>query len=99
MVRHVVLIRFREETAREAQVAVVEALLALPAKIPQIDNLTAGLALGLAPGSSDLAIVADFANQDDYLTYASHPEHRRVIDELLDPWVAERARAQYQLTG
>ena len=28
-------------------------------------------------------MIADFANADDWRTYATHPEHQRVIAELV----------------
>jgi hypothetical protein len=97
MVRHLVLMRFREDCPRQAMDAAVKALRTLPGQIPEILAMTAGLDLGLIPGTCDLGVVVDFAEPGDYLTYAQHPAHRKVIEELLDPWVVERNRVQLQL--
>ena len=97
MIRHVVLMKFREDRSRQALAAVVEGLMALPAQIPEIRAMSAGENLGLAPNGCELAIVVDFTSSEDYLVYANHPAHRRVIQELIDPFVVERHRAQIEV--
>lgn len=99
MIKHVVLMRFREDSPAGTVAAVVQGLRALPAQIPVIRTMSAGEDLGLIPSGCDLAIVAEFANTEDYLVYANHPAHRRVIAELIDPFVLERHRAQIEVPG
>jgi hypothetical protein len=48
-------------------------------------------------GNYDLAIVADFDDADGYAAYRDHPEHRRVIDELVRPILDARAAVQHLL--
>jgi hypothetical protein len=98
MLRHVVLMRFREGSP-PGTVAVVQGFRSLPAQIPEIRSMTAGEDLGLVPNGSDLAIVVEFADSADYLVYANHPAHRLVVAELIDPFVVERHRAQIELPG
>ncbi|MGC2192173.1 MAG: Dabb family protein [Candidatus Dormiibacterota bacterium] len=99
MVRHVVLMRFREDSPPGTVAAVVQGLRSLPAQIPAIRSMTAGQDLGVVPNGCDLAIVADFASSEEYLVYANHPAHRQVVEELIDPFVVERNRAQMELPG
>ncbi|MGA7361971.1 MAG: Dabb family protein [Candidatus Dormiibacterota bacterium] len=99
MVRHVVLMRFREDCPPGTVTAVVEGLRALPPQIPEIRAMSAGEDLGVVPNGFDLAIVVDFANSADYLVYANHPAHRLVVTELIDPFVLERNRAQVEVPG
>jgi hypothetical protein len=93
--RHLVLLRFHEGTDPAEVEAVVEALRALPAAIPELVDYRVGADLGLSEGAWDLGIAADFATADDFTTYREHPDHLRVIRELITPLVADRAAIQY----
>ena len=98
MFRHVVLLRWNESATPEARRAVVDALEALPAAIPEIRGYRVGVDAGLAPeGNSDLAIVADFDDVAGYLVYRDHPTHQDVIARLIRPIVAARAAVQHEL--
>jgi hypothetical protein len=44
-------------------------------------------------------LVADFDSEEDWRIYAEHPEHRRLLTELIDPITARRERAQYHVAG
>jgi len=89
--------RFRDDSPPGAVGAAVQGLQDLPAQIPEIRELSAGVDLGVVPNGCDLAIVADFAQPGDYLAYANHPAHRRVVEELIEPFVVERHRAQIEI--
>ena len=95
MLRHVVLIRFRAETTGDQKQAVLDALGALPAQVPQIRGYVFGLDAGISEGNYDLAVVADFDDAEGYREYATNAEHQRVIRELIAPILAERAAVQY----
>ncbi len=97
MLKHVVLLRFREDIPPGTLTAALAGLRALPTQIPEIRSMSTGRDTGLIPNGCDLAIVVEFATVDDYLVYAEHPAHRRVIEELLDPFVVERHRAQIEV--
>lgn len=99
MLRHLVLIRWREGCPQEAVSAVEEALAALPAQIPAIRGYQLGRDLRLNPTNSDFGIVADFDDVAGYRVYAQHPRHLWVIRELIEPWVAERRAVQFELPG
>ena len=49
-------------------------------------------------GNFDYVIVGDYASVEDYVVYRDHPEHQRIIAEMIKPHVAKRAAVQY-LTG
>ncbi|MGH7691507.1 MAG: Dabb family protein [Candidatus Dormibacteria bacterium] len=96
MVRHVVLLRFRAQGRGAAVAAAVQALRALPSQIPEIAELTVGPDRGSLSGTCDLALVVDFRSAADYLVYAEHPAHLRVIEEQITPFAVERHRAQIE---
>lgn len=99
MIRHVALFRWRKNAAPEARDALAAGLAALPREIESISAYRFGADLRLVDGNWDFAVVADFADRDGYLAYRDHPAHRRVIDELLSPILAERASLQYEIGG
>lgn len=92
--RHVVLFRWNDAADDQSRRALFEVLNDLPALIPEISGYHAGPDEGLAEGNWDFAIVADFANQDDFEVYRDHPAHHAVITQRIRPLVAERAAAQ-----
>jgi hypothetical protein len=97
MIQHVVLITFTPEATDEQKQELVEGLEALPGLIPAIVSYHVGLDLGLADGNAGIGVVAQFGSEAGWATYRDHPEHRRVIDELIAPIRASRATIQFAL--
>jgi stress responsive alpha/beta barrel protein len=95
MFRHVVLFRWTEDVTDEEKTTVEERLAALPAAIPEIKEYHYGPDTGINDGNYDFAIVADFADRADYVTYRDHPMHRAAVDEYIRPITATRAAVQY----
>ncbi len=93
--RHVVLLRFHEGTEPSQVDALVAGLRELPALIPGLDRFQVGADLGLAEGTWDLGIAAEFDDEATWAAYQRHPEHQRVIADLVRPITAERAAAQF----
>jgi lactoylglutathione lyase len=97
MFRHVVLLRFTDTTTARDVRTITEALNALPAHIPELRGYHFGSDAGLVEENAHFAIVADFDSIEDYFVYRDHPEHRRVLAEVIRPHVVERVAAQVQL--
>ena len=64
------------ENARE----LVRLLRELPASIPELVKLEAGLDLSNTPASYNVGLVTKFRNAADLETYRVHPAHQRVLD-------------------
>ena len=79
MIRSVTLITFKDGTDAASREAVRQAYLQLPAHIPGLLAIHPGLDLNLLEGTADLAVVAEFACREDFLTYAQHPAQAEVI--------------------
>lgn len=92
--RHVVCFTWAADASTDAISAAETALRALPGLIPEIRAFTVGTDLRLAPGTSDLALVADFDDADAWQRYQDHPEHQRVVVEHVRPILAFRAAVQ-----
>jgi len=97
MFRHVVLITWKPDATEAQKGAVAGELGKLPGMIDVIRGYQFGADAGINPASCDFALVADFDDADGYLVYRDHPAHRKVVEDHLNPIVASRASAQYQL--
>jgi hypothetical protein len=95
--RHVVLFRWRDDVTAEQKSTVERRLGELPGRIPELKAYAFGHDAGVNAGNADFAVVADFADRDDYLVYRDHPVHRAIIDECVNPITAERTAVQYEL--
>jgi hypothetical protein len=94
MLRHLVLMAFSDEATPEQRAAVAPALRALPPVVPSIRSYWVGEDAGLAEGNWDLAVVADFDDEDGWRSYTGHPEHVKVLTEVIRPILARRAAVQ-----
>ena len=97
MIRHVALLTFVDGATEEQVRAIEEALSTLPARLPQLRAYAIGRDLGINAGNASFAVVAEFANIDDYVAYRDDAEHRRIIAELISPILAARTGAQYDV--
>jgi hypothetical protein len=97
VIRHIALLTFTDGTTDDRIEAIERALSTLPGVIPELQAYAIGRDLGINEGNATFAVVADCATIDDYLVYRDHPEHRRIITELIAPALAGRAGAQYEL--
>jgi hypothetical protein len=95
VLRHVVLFRWKQKTTAQDVSNVEAALRQLPAKIPCILSYRFGRDLGVQDGNADFALVADFTDQDGLVTYATHPDHKAVVQNLIRPIMAQRVAVQY----
>lgn len=97
MIRHVAVFRFKD-TITEAYVDQIDETLAtLPSIIPEIISFSSGRNAGVTEGAWDYAVVSDFASAEDYLTYATNPQHVDMVRNLVGPYVAQTSRTQFVL--
>lgn len=96
MLRHVALFRWREGTTEKQQQDLCAELARLPSLVPELRDYRFGADAGLADGTWDFAVVADFDHSDGWRAYREHPEHQRVIAEHIRPMAADRASVQYE---
>jgi stress responsive alpha/beta barrel protein len=59
------------------------------------EDVSFGRDLGVQDGNADFALVADFTDQEGLATYANHPDHQAVIQNLIRPILAQREAIQY----
>ncbi|SMO48914.1 Dabb family protein [Fodinibius sediminis] len=88
--RHVVLIKFKENTSEEDIAEVEDAFSALPDKIPEIRDYEWGInnsPEGLNKGFTHCFLVT-FASEEDRAVYLPHPDHKAFV-EVLEPHLAD----------
>ncbi len=95
MIRHVALFRWAAGASQDQIDAVSHSLSQLPALIPELRDYRLGSDLQQVNGNWDYAVVADFESVEDWATYTGHPEHQRVLAELIRPILADRAAVQF----
>lgn len=96
MIRHVAMMRFTESTTTADIEALAAALRRLPNVIPEIVAYTCGADLGLTQGACDFVVVADFATQAGYRTYAEHPDHVTASATFVKPILEDLHRVQFE---
>ncbi|MBO5460718.1 MAG: Dabb family protein [Ruminococcus sp.] len=98
MVHHIVMWKFKPEIKEEEKAGIVEAmdenLHALVGKVPGL--LTVEFVSQPIPSSThDIALVTTLEKAEDIAAYAVHPEHVKVADTYVRPFVTERACLDY----
>jgi Stress responsive A/B Barrel Domain len=95
MLHHVVTFNLKPDAPADLVDRIGEALHALAATLPEMRSLAVGKDLGLREGNASFAITAQFDDVDGFKVYADHPEHIRVIKELIGPNITERHPVQF----
>lgn len=96
MFRHVVMFEWVDGVDPADIEAMGAALDALVDTVPEVVSYLHGPDLGVSDGNYDYVIVGEYASVEDYVVYRDHPEHQRIIAELIKPHVAKRAAVQYE---
>jgi len=87
--------QFKDGATEEQMEAALEGLATMPGKVPGILRYEFGLDRGLVDGNPDLALVADFASEEDWRAYLTHPEHVAMTEAVFTPIKGTMTRVQY----
>ena len=98
MVHHIVMWKFKPEIEAEKKDALKKAmsenLASLVGKVPGL--LTVEFVSSPIPSSThDIALVTTLEKAEDIAIYGAHPEHVRVADTYVRPYVMDRACLDY----
>jgi hypothetical protein len=81
MIRHIVMFKMYDE--KKDQAAELKSHLdALPAQIPEIKKLEAGLNLSDSPRAYDVCLCVDLESMDALERYRVHPAHQEVVEYI-----------------
>lgn len=100
MIVHLVFFRFKESanghSASENMARARHMLNALPARIPQIRELSAGPDISRSVASYDFGLYTAFESAEDLETYRVHPDHQTVVS-FIGEVTSERAVVDYEI--
>lgn len=99
MVHHIVMWKFKPEIAEEEKEVLkknmAENLSALVGKVPGLLNVDF-VEQPIPSSTHDVALVTTLEKVEDIAAYAVHPEHVKVADTYVRPYVTERACLDYE---
>ena len=98
MVHHIVMWKFKpkikEEDKPDIKAAMKENLDSLTGKVPGLLTL-AFVEVPLASSTHDIALVSTLEKAEDIAVYSNHPDHVKVANTYVRPFVTERACLDY----
>jgi hypothetical protein len=97
VIRHVVVFTFTPEVDEGQRDKISSALSGLVGVVPGLVAMHSGADLGLADGNGEMAVTADFADEDAWRGYMVHPAHVEVADTQIRPFLTSRAAVQFLL--
>ena len=97
MIRHIVLLKLKEETTVEALENIKTVLATMPSKISEIAGYSFGQDLAVSDNTADLAIVADFDGVEEFKAYSKHPHHVDAVKNVIKPHVIQKTAMQIEL--
>ena len=92
MVHHIVMWKFKPEIEEERKAANLSSLIG---KVPGLLSVSF-VSEPFASSTHDMALVTTFEKAEDIKAYSAHPEHVKVADTYVRPFVTERACLDYQ---
>jgi len=91
---HVVTFKWLDEGFADSGIA--EALCALVARFDGVHSYLCGSDIGLTPTAYDFAVVGTFEDRESFITYRDHPEHQRIVTEMIAPNLQSRTVVQLE---
>ena len=83
MLRHIVMIKFKDLVKKEEESGRVKLMLEnLTSEIPSLLTMEVGLNMSNRPSAYDLVLTADFENETGLSAYRIHPAHKEVLEYL-----------------
>ena len=99
MITHLVFFKMQSEAegrnGDENARLLVEMLKSLPAAIPELVELEAGLDFSSSPASYEVGLLTRFRTRADLEAYRVHPEHQKVI-EFVQETTSDRAVVDFE---
>lgn len=91
---HVVTFKWRDEDYDDRGIA--DALRGLVAHFDGVRSYLCGSDVGLTPGANDFAVVGTFDDRASFIAYRDHPEHQRILAEMIGPNLQSRTVVQLE---
>ena len=91
---HVVTFKWRDGDYDDRGIA--DALRGLVARVDGVHNYLCGSDIGLTPDAYDFAVVGTFDDRASFIAYRDHPEHQRILAEMIVPNLQSRTVVQLE---
>ena len=91
---HIVTFKWRGGDVPATDIA--EALRALVSTLDGVRSYLCGPDAGVTPDAYDFAVVGAFDDAASFTAYRDHPEHRRILTEMILPNVETRTVVQIE---
>jgi hypothetical protein len=98
-IRHVAMFRWNDGTRPSDVEQLASALDILATVVRGLESLEHGPDLAVRTGNADYAVVAALADREALLGYFQHPEHLRIIAEVLAPILESKDAVQFETAG
>lgn len=83
MLRHIVMIQFKDRATKDEEAAKLKMMLEnLTSEIPALYHMEVGINISTKSSAFDLVLTADFENETGLNAYRIHPAHQEVLDYL-----------------
>ena len=83
MLRHIVMIKFKDPVSKDAETLKLKQMLEnLVVDIPSLLAMEVGININTRPTSFDLVLVSDFENETALNAYRLHPSHKEVLEYM-----------------
>lgn len=99
MIKHVVLLTWKENVLQEQVDAVTAAFRALGDEMEEIVGYEFGQDAGIFKGNADYALVAEFQNEADLKTYVFHPSHQELLAKVTGPIMESFQSVQFSVSN
>ncbi|ACK65527.1 Stress responsive alpha-beta barrel domain protein [Rippkaea orientalis PCC 8801] len=97
MIVHIVLFKWQEGTSSETLESVVKSLEALKDKIPEILEISCGQNFSERAKGFEHGLMVKFSDRTALTTYASHPAHLEVVNNLIRPILVDIIALDYEI--
>jgi hypothetical protein len=97
MIEHLVLFQWQPEASEEQIGAVLEALRGLKDKIPGIVDLSCGENFSERSQGFQHGLVVRLSDRSALEGYFPHPEHQKVVQNLIKPIIAQILSVDYEI--
>ena len=98
MIKHVVLLNWKEGVTQEEISQVTSGFLVLMNEIKEIHTYQFGPDAGIYKGNANYVLVAEFKSEADLKTYVKHPEHQKFLAEVAGPMLEHFQSGQFLMT-
>ncbi|MCB1264021.1 MAG: Dabb family protein [Mycobacterium sp.] len=90
------IVTFKWNDCDVVDAAIADALRTLVSGLDGVRDYLCGSDAGLSPGAYDFAVVGTFEDRDSFIAYRDHPEHQRILGEMIRPNLESRTVVQLE---